>query len=187
MREPLPRYLIHGHAIVSADDRIADAEGKAPPVLHNAADWERFQAALDAAAVVILGRRGHERHPNPHGRNRLVLSSSANGIERREDAWWWNPTHANMDEAFAKAMPGGGVAAVVGGQRVFDYFLAPGYDRFELSRIATVTLPGGVAIFSPVATGFRAEDVLRAVGLRPSTSELIDTEAQVTLTVWLPG
>ena len=84
-------WRIEGHAIVSDDDRIADANGETPAELRNDADWARFQTALDTAAVTVVGRLGHAAHPNTKGRSRLVLSSGAKGIERRADAWWWNP------------------------------------------------------------------------------------------------
>src|SRR4051794_31531250 len=126
------RHTIYGHAIVSADERIADKSGGTPPELRNEADWTRFQAALDAAAVTILGRLGHERNANPKGRNRLVLSSAAPGIERRADGWWWNPALVPVDEALARSAPAGGVAAIVGGTRVFDLFLDYGYEIFDL-------------------------------------------------------
>ena len=77
-----PNYRIHGHAIVSENDRIADAEGRMPSALRNPADWARFQRALDEAAAVVLGRKGHLAHPNRHGRNRIVVSTSAAGIEK---------------------------------------------------------------------------------------------------------
>ena len=115
-------WRIEGHAIVSADGRIADADGNPSPELRNDADWARFQAALDAAAVVALGRLGHDAHPNLNRRNRLVLSSGADGIERRDDAWWWNPAAVPLADALAAAAPGGGIVAVPGGRRVFDLF-----------------------------------------------------------------
>ena len=104
-------FRIEGHAIVSADDRIADAGGAMPPALHNEADWRNFQAALRVAAVVVLGRRSHELSPNPAKHRRLVMSSSVPGIERRPDAWWWNPAGIPTAEALANVAPGGGVAA----------------------------------------------------------------------------
>src|SRR4029079_18736879 len=116
------RWSIHGHAIVSADDRIADADGVTPPSLRNDADWARFRGALDAAAVIVLGRLGHEANPNRKKRNRLVLSSSAKGIERHTDAWCWNPAKIPVEEALGRAAPDGGIAAVPGGRRVFDLF-----------------------------------------------------------------
>ncbi len=158
-------WFIHGHAIVSADGRIAAADGSVPAALRNEADWVRFQAALDAAAVTVLGRRGHEANRNDKGRNRLVLSSSARGIERRAEAWWWNPAAVPLADALARAAPGGGVAAVVGGRRVFDFFLAAGFDRFDLARAGDVLMPDGIPVFSAVAEGKAAEAILALHGL----------------------
>jgi len=53
-----PHWPIVGFAIVSADDRIADAGGAMPDALRNEADWQRFQAELDASALTVLGRLG---------------------------------------------------------------------------------------------------------------------------------
>ena len=50
---------IIGHAVVSADGRIADRHRQMPAILRNDKDWLRFQAALDRAALVVLGRLGH--------------------------------------------------------------------------------------------------------------------------------
>src|SRR5260221_13855618 len=101
-------YTIYGYAIVSADDCIAGADGRMPPELHNDTDWARFQAALNRAAVTVLGRLGHEQNPNALGRNRLVLSASALGVERRDDATWWNPASAPLEAALATPAPSGG-------------------------------------------------------------------------------
>ena len=62
---------IHGYAIVSDDDRIADASGAMPEALRNEADWAYFQAGLDAADWVALGRASHEAAPNLRRRRRL--------------------------------------------------------------------------------------------------------------------
>ena len=88
-----------GHAIVSADGMIADAAGEMPPALRNDADWTQFQAALDRAALVVLGRKGHERHPNP-GRRRLVLTQRICRACRAggENAWLWNPDGMAIDD-----------------------------------------------------------------------------------------
>jgi hypothetical protein len=174
---------IEGHAVVSADDRIAGPDGGTPPSLRHPEDWRRFQAALDRAAVVIVGRLGHERNPNP-GRNRLVLSSSAAGVERRADGWWWNPAKASAAEALAAAAPGGGVAAVTGGRRVFDLFLGLGYDSFFLTRMPGVPVPGGMPIFSAIAEGRSAEAVLTVGGLEPVREESLDDAGTAVLTVW---
>ena len=176
--------FIHGHAIVSADDRIAAADGSVPAALRIEADWARFQAALDAAAVTILGRLGHEANPNHKRRNRLVLSSSANGLERRSDAWWWNPAVVPVATALTRTAAAGGVAAVVGGRRVFDLFLAAGFDQFDLARAADVRLPAGIPIFSMVAAGRSADAVLAAHDLIAGPTEMLDPRAKVSLVVW---
>ncbi len=181
------RYMFHGHAIVSADDRIADASGRTPASLRNEADWLLFQAALDASVVTVLGRLGHEANPNPKGRNRLVLSSAARRIERRADAWWWNPAEALLAEALTAAAPQGGIVAVPGGMRVFDLFLAAGYDAFDLTRAANVFVPDGTPVFSAVRAGRTADTLLAAHGLHPTATEMLDPAAEVSLTEWRLG
>ena len=81
----MPGVEIHGYAIVSDNDCIADASGRTPDVLRNEADWAYFQAELGQSAVTVLGRLGHEANPNPKGRLRMILSSSSTGLERRRD------------------------------------------------------------------------------------------------------
>ena len=180
-------FRIEGHAIVSRDDRIADAGGAMPPGLRNDADWHNFQSALEEAAIVVLGRRSHVTAPNPAERTRLVVSSSADGIERRDDAWWWNPARVTAAQALALAAGGGGMAAVVGGRGVFDLFLGLGFDAFHLARAAQVTLPGGVPVFSGVDDGRAAGDVLAGAGLQAGPPRLLDPGAGVTLVTWAPA
>lgn len=177
-------WRIHGHAIVSADDRIAGPDGLTPRSLRNEADWRRFQQALDEAAVTVLGRLGHEANPNAKGRNRLVLSSSAKGVERRADAWWWNPAAATLEDALRLAAPGGGTVAVPGGRRVFDLFLGVGFDEFHLARAEAVRVADGVPVFSAVAEGRPAGSVLAAHGLVADKTKVLDSTANVTLTLW---
>jgi hypothetical protein len=177
-------YPIHGHAIVSADDRIADRDGVMPASLRNEADWARFQAALDSAVVTVLGRRGHEANANEKRRNRLVLSSSARGVERRAEAWWWNPAEAPLEEALAEAAPRPGIVAVPGGRRVFDLFLDIGFDEFHLARARRVTIPDGISVFSEVSAHRNASVVLVGRGLVSGTPEMLDAGASVELTVW---
>lgn len=178
------RHAIHGHAIVSADDFVAAADGITPPALRNDADWSRFQAALNAAAVTVLGRLGHEANPNAKRRNRLVVSSSAHGVERRAGAWWWNPASASLEEALAKVAPGGGVVAVTGGTRVFDLFLELGYDEFHLARARRVRLGNGIPVFSECKAGVHADEMLHRHGLRMRFTEMLDPAAEVALTLW---
>jgi hypothetical protein len=180
----LPGYRIEGHAIVSADDRIAGNDGQTPAALNNAADWTRFQAALDAAALVVLGRISHEANPNRGRRRRLIVSSSSAGIEERGDGWWWNPARAGVAAALAAAAPEGGIVAVPGGRLVFDLFLEIGFDAFDLSRAERVRLPGGIPVFSAVAEGKTADAVLAENGLVASRRMTLDEANGVTLTLW---
>ena len=112
---------IHGYAIVSCDDRIADASGATPEALRREADWAYFQAELDRAALTVLGGSG----------TRSIRT-------RRPGSGWWSPHRCTpraaprrvvvdlagvpWPEAVAKVLPGGGTVAVPGGQRVFDLF-----------------------------------------------------------------
>ena len=183
--ERIAGYRIEGHAIVSDDERIAGPDGRTPPALSNEADWLRFQVALDAAAVVLLGRRSHEANPNQARRNRVVVSSSAAGIERRGDAWWWNPAEAPLTGALKTAAPEGGIVAVSGGHLVFDLLLATGFDAFHLARVGGMLIPGGVPLFSAIEGGRIAAEVFAGNGLRAGPTEILDERADVTLTTWL--
>jgi dihydrofolate reductase len=177
-------WRIHGHAIVSADDKIAGPDGLTPPELRNEADWLRFQQALDEAAVTVLGRLGHKANANVRGRNRLVLSSSAKGVERRSDGWWWNPADVPLEAALREAAPAGGIVTVPGGRQVFDLFLGLGFDEFHLARAQPVRLPQGIPVFSGLSETRTADALLAARGLVAGNTEVIDSTANVTLTRW---
>jgi hypothetical protein len=180
------RVEIHGYAIVSDDDRIADANGRMPDVLRNEADWAYFQAELDKSAVMVLGRLGHEANPNPKGRLRLIVSSSSAGLERRADGWWWNPEAQTWSHVMGAMLPEGGRVAVPGGRRVFDLFLKIGYDAFHLSRAKGARVPNGVALFSMCDQGRSAEAILSEKGLKESPCQILDPAVPVSLTVWRP-
>ncbi len=179
-----PDIQIHGYAIVSGDDRIADSDGATPQSLRNDADWAYFQRELDRADLVALGRLAHEANANVRGRRRLVVSSQARGLEPRGDAWWWDPAQAPWREVTAALLPEGGRVAVPGGQRVFDLFREIGYGAFHLSRARNVLLPGGRALFAACERGRRAEAVLSGASLRADAEETLDAAAHVTLTLW---
>ena len=178
------RWTIIGHAIVSADDAIADPEGRMPDALRNDADWALFQEALDRAQLTVLGRLGHEAHPNVRRRPRMVVSSGVKKLERRDDGWWWNPRTTPWESAIRTALPEGGVVAVPGGQAVFDLFLQLGFDEFALARAERVTIPEGRRLFSAVGPGVSGEDLLRRHGLSPGPTNLIDPAAGVIHAVW---
>ena len=180
-------YAMHrliGHAIVSADDRIADATGRLPEALHNEADWALFQAALDRAALTLIGRASHEATPNSKGRRRLIVSGQARALEQKADGWWLNPAELPLERALATVLPDGGEIAVVGGQAVFDLVGAAGFNVFHLSRSHRVHLPGGRGLFAACERGVPAAAILSAGGLVEGDAEAIDPGADVTLTVW---
>ncbi len=177
-------YTVHGHAIVSADDFIAGPDGLTPPELRNEADWRRFQDALDAATVSVLGRLGHEANPNHARRNRLVLTRQVETFEKGVECWLWNPAGMALADALARAAPGGGIIAVPGGRPVFDFFLAVGFDVFDLARAEAVELGEGTKLFSGLGLDRTANDALAEAGLLAGPAEVLDHTAPVTLTVW---
>ncbi|MEP7241117.1 MAG: dihydrofolate reductase [Devosia sp.] len=144
----MPLEII-GHAIVSAEGAIAGPDGLMPPQLHNAADWQRFQDALDRAALVVVGRLGHEAHPNP-GRLRLVPTGRVARIELDPSdprAIFWNPAALDFEAVLHELGIGAGEIAVTGGTRVFDYFIDR-FTQFDLVRMPDVKIPGGIPCFS---------------------------------------
>ncbi|MDR3473107.1 MAG: dihydrofolate reductase [Devosia sp.] len=171
-----------GHAIVSADGMIASADGSVPEALRNDADWKQFQAALDASALVVLGRLGHQRHPNP-GRRRLVFTGSVAGIAPDPAdplATLFNPRGATLDRALAALGIDAGTVAVTGGTLVFAYFL-PLYHAFALAEAQQVALTQGRPCF-PHA---HPRSALAGAGLQPERFEVIDALGAVTLTRWV--
>jgi dihydrofolate reductase len=168
---------IVGHAIVSADGRIADHNRQMPGALRNDADWARFQAALDRAAIVVLGRLGHEAHPNP-GRRRLVVTSRVTRLEPVDDlVTLWNPAGVDFSDVAAELGLEDAMVAVAGGQQVFDLFLGR-FTQFDLVTVDAVMLPNGVACFS---AGW-PDEVLPLAGMRVVAREMLDPG--VRLEVW---
>ena len=183
----MSEHEIHGYAIVSDDDRIADRSGGMPDGLRNDADFAYFQAELDRADLTVLGRLGHQANPNRRLRPRLILSSRSAGLELTADASWWNPAVVPWAAAIQQILPDGGRVAVPGGMRVFDFFLEIGYGRFHLSRAEGVKVPGGVPLFSECGVGRSAEDVLQRRGMVLSERRILDPDAPVSLTIWAPA
>ncbi|QCK87383.1 hypothetical protein E8L99_17285 [Phreatobacter aquaticus] len=177
-----PGVEIEGHAIVSADGNISEADGTMPKALMNEADWALFQSALDRAAIVVLGRLGHQAHPNP-GRRRLVLTGSVVGLVADPAdplAWCWNPATLAFEDVLERLEIAAGTVAVTGGTRVFDHFLGIGYDRFALSTATKVLIPDG----RPCFTSDRPEPVLERHGLVSEGGRLIDAVNDVTAALW---
>lgn len=183
----MSKVEIHGYAIVSDNDCIADASGRTPDMLRNDADWAYFQAELNRSAVTVLGRLGHEANPNPKSRLRMIVSSSSSGLEQRGDGWWWNPERLPWTQAIQTVLPKGGRVAVPGGRRVFDLFLDTGYDAFHLTRAEGIFIPNGVPVFSGRSDDTRAEAILSERGLSPDSRQILDPTGPVSLTIWRNG
>lgn len=175
---------IDAYAIVSADDRIADANGQFPPSLVNEADWNYFQCELDACDFTVLGRASHLATPNVKKRRRIVMSRAVRGLSVQDRVHFWNPDQMAWSAVCAQLLPDGGRVGIPGGQAAFDYFLRQGLTSFHLSRANQVWLPGGRGIFSAVEQGEKAEKILSQAGLRAAGTMVIDPAADVTLTIW---
>lgn len=178
-----PPITIDGYAIISDDNCIADAHGNMPDVLKNDADWAYFQAALDAATLTVVGRKGHEANPNVKKRRRLVLSRSIAGLEQRADGWWWNPAGSDWQTVREQTAPEGGAIAVPGGRDVFDLFLALGYSSFHLARAEGSLVPGGTKLFSDMKDE-TPETLLTNNGLVAEPSTWLDKAANVSMAIW---
>jgi hypothetical protein len=175
MLEGFPDLVFEGHALVSVDGMIADEESRMPAALRHDADWAQFQAALDRSVIVASGRKGHETHPKP-SRRRLVLTRSVPAFDQRGNATWWNPEGMPLGDLLRRLGISSGTLAVAG---TFDFFL-PFYDRFQLSEMHRLVLPGGTPCFS----AGHPRVVLPDFGLRPGTIEDLDPAAPVTSTLW---
>ena len=167
-----------GHAIVSADGMIANgADEHAARCFRNDADWHQFQAALDRAALVVLGRKGHDRHPNP-GRRRLVLTRETDGLEADGAERLVLESGDDADRRRPRgARDRDGIVAITGGTGTFDLF-APLVTAFDLSEVHGLVLPDGMPCFSEG----HPRVVLAALGLAPGSPEPLG--GGVTLTRW---
>ena len=183
MTIPGTDILVEGHAIVSDDGMIAAADGSMPPELRNDADWRLFQAALDRAALVVLGRIGHMRHPNP-GRRRLVLTHSVADLQPDpvdEHSSYWNPAGLGIEDVMARLGIHEGTVAVTGGTGTFDLFL-PWSDRFVLAEVRGLRITEGTPCFSKGHPRF----VLPGEGLQARDMEMIDRGVVQTQWVRVP-
>jgi dihydrofolate reductase len=175
---------IEGHAIISADGMLADAQGVMPQSLLIEADQRLFHRALDAAAAVVHGRNSHEQPMSPQ-RRRLIVTRRVPAFaphRQIENAVLWNPAGASFEEACRALAIDAGTVAVIGGTEIYGMFLDR-YDAFHLSRAAGVRLPGGRPVF-PQVPAQTPEQVLASHGLAPGACETLDATAGVTLVRW---
>jgi dihydrofolate reductase len=178
---------IEGLAIISADGMLADADGHMPKSLLVEADQQFFQDSLDQAAVLVQGRYSHEGSPRAARRHRLILTRRI--VDIAEDTTYpsallWNPKGATLQQAWTRLGAPDGMLAVIGGTEVYDLFLTIGYDRFHLSRVPHVRLPGGRPVFSDIAAGRTPEQVLASHDLKPGPQHVFDSTLGVTMVTW---
>ncbi len=181
------KWDVHGYAIISSNDCIADANGDMPTSLHNDADWAYFQSELAKAKAIILGRAAHEATPNRAGRLRIIMSRSVSKLEQRTDGWWWNPADLSFVEMAETVIPQGGRIAVPGGRGPFDWFLRDGFDGFHLARAHHVELIDGAPVFSDIAVEMTADTLLAKHGMIPEDGIVLDRCGPVTMQVWRKG
>jgi hypothetical protein len=180
-------FRYEGYAIASADGMIAGADGRMPEALINRADQRLLADALDRAAVLVHGRHSREGEGNSARRRRVVVTSRTATIAADPDAphaVLWNPLGAPFASACAALGVDGGVAAILGGPQVYALFLGRGYAAFHLSRVARVTVPGGLPVFGRGAQP--VEEALAGAGLTPGPQRWLDQRAGVSVTIWRP-
>jgi hypothetical protein len=178
---------IEAYAIISEDGMLADAQRHIPAALQVQADQEFFRRGLDRAAALVHGRHSGEGPPGDRERYRLIATRTIASIDR-DPAWpralLWNPQGASLEEAWGALAPPPGTLAVLGGPEVYAYFLIRGCDVFHLSRVPHVRLPGGRPVFPDIGPHRSPEDVLRAHGLKPGPTQMLDARLGVTLVSW---
>jgi dihydrofolate reductase len=179
---------IEGFVIVSADGMLADSKGEMPASIRNDADQRFFQDALDHAAVIVHGRHSYEGGPHAAQRKRLILTRQIAALAPSASpslphALLWNPVGATLEQALEQLGVTDGVVAVIGGPEVFSLFL-PLYDAFHLSRVANVTIPGGVPPFTEVGPNATPEEVLARRGFKPGPRRELDSAAGVSVVTW---
>lgn len=176
---------LEGYVIVSGDGMLADAGGVMPDSLKFEADYRFFSAALDRVDLIVHGRHSFEDQPNSPRRRRLIVTRKVTdlaGDTENPNAVLWNPAGASFEAACARAGVNDGTVAIIGGPGVFAMFLGR-YDTFWLSQAQRVRVPGGHGAF-PGVPEHSPQDILRASGLRPAETRVLDAEADVGVTAW---
>jgi dihydrofolate reductase len=177
---------IEGYAIVSEDGMLANAAGVMPDSLKFEADQIFFERGLNGVDVVVHGRHSHENQRRSDLRKRLILTHRVSAIASdpsNNNALFWNPAGASLDQALAVLGTPDGSIAVIGGTDVFGMFLDR-YDFFYLTRAPGVRLPGGRPVF-PGVPERTPEDVLARHGLKGGPPHPLDRKKGVTVVKWL--
>ena len=107
---------------------------------------------------------------------------SEDGMLANNNALFWNPAGASLDQALAVLGGPGASLGVIGGTEVFGMFLDR-YDFFYLTRAPGVRLPGGRPVF-PGVPEQTPEDVLAAHGLKGGPPHPLDRKNGVAVVKW---
>jgi hypothetical protein len=177
---------IEGFAIVSRDGMLAGADGLMPNSLKFDGDQEFLDTCLDAAALLVHGRKSHEGQPNSGNRPRLLLTRSVGRFSREPvepNVWMWNPEATPFGDVCSALGIESGLVAILGGTAVYDMFL-PTYAKFHLCCAGKVRLPGGVPVFSAVGEGRGPDEVLRAAGLAVVDEITRDADHELRHRTW---
>ena len=174
---------IHGYAIVSDDDMIAAADGLTPVSLRNEKDWEYYQRAQARSALIVFGRHSHEFEPNVRGDRRLVISQRAAGLEKRADAWWWNPAQTAGTSSRRCSRPAAKSRCAAARARSTCFWISA-TTRFTC-RARTASCSRADGRYSPLASvASSAEAVLARAGLSVSETIPLDPDHGVEMKVW---
>lgn len=152
--------MITGIALISKDGFIADGEQSMARIAHDY-DFMRLQEILDTfpEAVSVVGRVTHEKHGNPRGRTRYVLSATV----KNEKARPWENFFANeRDLITAVTKNPDEQTFVLGGSYLYTLFGGNKlYDEFYLTERRDVALNTGI----PLDLHHEFTDVARQMGL----------------------
>jgi dihydrofolate reductase len=178
-------YQIEGYAIISEDGMLADADRVMPDSLKFKADYEFFEAALDAVDLVVHGRHSQEQQPRAAMRRRLILTQRIAGIapdKLNPNALLWNPLGTSFEDAVAAVGITVRRVGVIGGTDVFAFFLDR-FDAFHLTHAPNTRLPGGRPVFPDVPRR-RPEDILAEHGLHPEPPRILDAARNLSMVTW---
>jgi hypothetical protein len=169
---------IEGFAIVSRNGMLAGADGLMPNSLKFDEDQRFLDEQMDAAALLVHGKKSHEGQDNSHKRKRLLLSRSGGPFSTtpfEPNTWLWSPVTTPFPEVCKALGVKTGVVAILGGTAAYDMFL-PFYDTFHLALASRVDLPGGVPVFGAVSEGRPPAAVLQEAGLKLADQAVLNEE-----------
>jgi hypothetical protein len=181
----VPKLLVEGYVIVSAEGMLANAHHVMPDELKFEGDKAFFTAALDRADLIVHGRHSYEDQPNSPRRQRLIVTRTIGAIApdpSNPKAVLWNPAGASFEAACDRAGVKAGTVAIIGGPAIFGMFLDR-YDTFWLSQAPLVRLPDGEACF-PGVPAQSPQAILAAHGLQAGDASMLDAAHQVRVTPW---